>query len=165
MTSKTAAMIAPNRLLRAALRRFSSGASPTVCDPYQHCRNCLPGVDEVTLVAGDGDYVPIAEHLIERGLKFDLAFWDHANHELKKACSKFISLNQFLDHLRWLGEDPDVQTIRTRLLPKISLFGKHRRPAPALQSQSVAGAASRTFLESRPGYGQGWREAGQVLLE
>src|SRR5712691_11115522 len=92
LTSKTAAIIAPNRLLRAALRRFSSGVSPTVCDPYQHCRNCLPGVDEVTLVAGDGDYVPIAEHLIERGLKFDVAFWDHANHELKKACSKFISL-------------------------------------------------------------------------
>src|SRR4029077_2523382 len=71
LTSKTAAIIAPNRLLRAALRRFSSGASPTVCDSVPALPKLLTGVDEVTLVAGDGDYVPIAEHLIERGLKFD----------------------------------------------------------------------------------------------
>jgi uncharacterized LabA/DUF88 family protein len=65
-------------------------------DSYERMK---PGVDEVTLVAGDGDYMPIVEDLMARGFKFDVAFWDHANHELKTACSKFISLNQWLDHL------------------------------------------------------------------
>ncbi len=65
-------------------------------DSYEFMK---PGQDEVTLVAGDGDYVPVAEDLIERGCTFDVAFWDHANRELKDACSNFISLNQYLDYL------------------------------------------------------------------
>lgn len=67
-----------------------------VKDLYERMK---PGVDEVTLVAGDGDYMPVLEDLMARGFKFDVAFWDHANHEIKTACSKFISLNQWLDHL------------------------------------------------------------------
>lgn len=58
-----------------------------------------PGVDEVTLVAGDGDCVPTVEDMIERGFKFDVVFWSHANHELKTACSKFVELDPYLDHL------------------------------------------------------------------
>lgn len=65
-------------------------------DSYERIK---PGVDEVTLVAGDGDYLPVVEDLIERGIKFDVAFWEHANHELKSSCSKFISLNPYLEHL------------------------------------------------------------------
>lgn len=67
-----------------------------VKDSYERMK---PGVDEVTLVAGDGDYVPIVEDLIGRGFKFDVAFWDHANYEIKTTCSTFISLNKWLDHL------------------------------------------------------------------
>lgn len=66
-------------------------------DSYERMK---AGVDEFTLVAGDSDYVPVVEDLVARGFKFDVAFWDHASHELKAACSKFISLNGYLEHLR-----------------------------------------------------------------
>lgn len=65
-------------------------------DSYERMK---PGADEVTLVAGDGDYVPVVEDLITRGFKFDVAFWEHANHELKESCSHFVALNPWLDHL------------------------------------------------------------------
>ncbi len=55
--------------------------------------------DEFVLVAGDGDYIPTVEHLVEREIKFIVIFWNHANRELKKACSEFVSLNQYLNHL------------------------------------------------------------------
>lgn len=65
-------------------------------DSYERMK---PG-DEVTLVAGDADYVPAVEDLITRGFRFDVAFWNHASRELQSICSKFISLNPYLDHLR-----------------------------------------------------------------
>lgn len=65
-------------------------------DSYERMK---PG-DEVTLVAGDSDYVPVIEALKEREFKFDVAFWGHASREVKGACSKFIDLNQYLEHLR-----------------------------------------------------------------
>lgn len=60
-----------------------------------------PGVDYVTLVAGDADYVPIAEDLVERGITFDVYFWDQTSAELKAARSHFVSLNAYLDFLRF----------------------------------------------------------------
>jgi len=65
-------------------------------DSYERMK---PGVDEVTLGAGDADYVPIVEDLIQRGFRFDVALWEHASHELKTSCSKFVPLNQWLEHL------------------------------------------------------------------
>lgn len=56
--------------------------------------------DEITLVAGDGDYVPTIEMLKKRNVNFHVVFWDHASRELKAAATKFISLNPYLDHLR-----------------------------------------------------------------
>jgi uncharacterized LabA/DUF88 family protein len=56
--------------------------------------------DEITLVAGDADYVPTLLALRERGFRFDVCFWDHASRELKDACSKFISLNDHLEFLK-----------------------------------------------------------------
>jgi uncharacterized LabA/DUF88 family protein len=58
------------------------------------------GEDEITLVAGDADYVPMIENLRVRGFEFHVVFWDHASKELKEAASKFISLNPYLEHLR-----------------------------------------------------------------
>ena len=55
--------------------------------------------DEFTLVAGDGDYVPTVEHLVGRGIKVTVTFWNHANRELKEMCSEFVSLNKYLSHL------------------------------------------------------------------
>ncbi len=59
-----------------------------------------PERDEITLVAGDSDYVPTVERLRKRGFRFDVCFWDHGAKELKEACSTFVSLNAYLDHLR-----------------------------------------------------------------
>jgi len=59
-----------------------------------------PSNDEITLVAGDADYVPTIERLRKRGFRVDVCFWDHAARELRDAASNFISLNQHLEHLR-----------------------------------------------------------------
>lgn len=56
--------------------------------------------DEITLVAGDADYVPTVDSLRGRGFTFTVMFWDHASVELKAAVSKFISLNPYLNFLR-----------------------------------------------------------------
>jgi uncharacterized LabA/DUF88 family protein len=68
-----------------------------VADSYELMR---PGEDEITLVAGDADYVPTIERLRARGFEFHVVFWDHASKELRDAASKFISLNPYLEHLR-----------------------------------------------------------------
>ena len=56
--------------------------------------------DTMTLVAGDGDYVPTVRTLKDDGFKVEVVFWDHASHELKAVAGRgFISLNRHLDHL------------------------------------------------------------------
>lgn len=62
-----------------------------------------PQDDEITLVAGDKDYVPVVEDLVASGFKIHVVFWDHAAHELKDAATRFIGLNDYLDLLtrRW----------------------------------------------------------------
>jgi uncharacterized LabA/DUF88 family protein len=59
-----------------------------------------PKDDEITLVAGDGDYVPTIERLRRRGFEFHVVFWEHASRELIAGASKFISLNPYLEFLR-----------------------------------------------------------------
>jgi uncharacterized LabA/DUF88 family protein len=59
-----------------------------------------PGPDEITLVAGDSDYVPTVEKLRAIGFTFNVLFWDHASQELKDAAARFISLNNYLGYLR-----------------------------------------------------------------
>ena len=61
------------------------------------------GVDEITLVAGDGDYVPVVEDLVENGFTVHVAFWSHAAQALKGAATRFICLDphhQFLSSRR-----------------------------------------------------------------
>ena len=57
------------------------------------------GIDEITLVAGDKDYVPVVQDLVAQGHVFDVAFWSHAARELKEVASKFIPLDSYLDVL------------------------------------------------------------------
>lgn len=59
--------------------------------------------DTITLVGGDGDYVPAVERLVRAGFKVDVVFWGHASGELKGVCSNFINLDSRLGFLR-LGE-------------------------------------------------------------
>ena len=75
----------------------TSIASDMVADSYAR----MSAGDEITLVAGDSDYVPtIQNHLVPRGFPVIVVFWDHAAKELKEAATRFVSLNPFLDHLR-----------------------------------------------------------------
>jgi hypothetical protein len=55
--------------------------------------------DETILMAGDSDYTPTIEQLVADGYKVEVVFWDHAGSALKRAATKFTSLNQYLDHL------------------------------------------------------------------
>ena len=57
--------------------------------------------DTITLVAGDGDFVPAVAPLAADGFQVEVVFWDHASQDLKNACSKFISLNPILNHLAY----------------------------------------------------------------
>lgn len=54
-----------------------------------------PGVDWLTLVSGDKDYVPVVQDLVSGGYLVEIAFWDHAARELKEAATRFTSLNRF----------------------------------------------------------------------
>lgn len=58
-----------------------------------------PSSDEITLVAGDADYVPAVERLKARGFKVYVVFWGHASRELKQAASEFVNLDQHLQLL------------------------------------------------------------------
>ena len=57
------------------------------------------GEDEITLVAGDSDYVPAIEKLKKRNIPVHVVFWNHAARELKETASKFINLDPYLEHL------------------------------------------------------------------
>lgn len=58
------------------------------------------GEDEITLVAGDADYVPTIEKLRARGFSVHVVFWEHASRELQDAATKFHTPQPLpLDHL------------------------------------------------------------------
>jgi NYN domain len=49
--------------------------------------------DEIILVAGDTDYIPVIVDLVSEGFKVEIAFWDHLAYELRQAATKHIPLN------------------------------------------------------------------------
>ncbi|NEX60172.1 NYN domain-containing protein [Noviherbaspirillum galbum] len=55
--------------------------------------------DEITLVAGDADYVPAIEKLKRRGFPVHVVFWKHASRELKDVATRFVPLDDYLKHL------------------------------------------------------------------
>ena len=57
--------------------------------------------DVITLVAGDGDYVPAVQMLVGDGFRVEVVFWSSASGELKQICSKFIELDKHLDALEY----------------------------------------------------------------
>lgn len=59
-----------------------------------------PNKDEMTLVAGDADYVPAIEKLKKRKIQVHIVFWNHAAKDLRDAAAKFIALDPYLDYLR-----------------------------------------------------------------
>jgi uncharacterized LabA/DUF88 family protein len=59
----------------------------------------VKGEDEITLVAGDSDYVPAIEKLKARKIPVHVVFWGHAAKELKDVATKFVNLDPYLEHL------------------------------------------------------------------
>ena len=57
--------------------------------------------DEIVLVSGDKDYIPVVEDLRKEGFKFSVIFWDHAANELKDAAESFSSLNPHVEYLNY----------------------------------------------------------------
>jgi uncharacterized LabA/DUF88 family protein len=57
--------------------------------------------DTITLVGGDGDFVPAVEALVSDGYKVEVVFWSHASRELRNCASRFIELDQLLGHLAY----------------------------------------------------------------
>jgi hypothetical protein len=49
--------------------------------------------DDILLVAGDSDFVPVVTDLVTEGFKVEVAFWGHAARELREAAMNFISLD------------------------------------------------------------------------
>ncbi len=72
-------------------------AADIIADSYEWMQQ---GRDEVRLVAGDTDYVPVIEKLQGRGFPCVVVFWAHASRELKEAASEFIPLDDRLEALR-----------------------------------------------------------------
>ncbi len=59
-----------------------------------------PTTDTIVLVAGDSDYVPCVQELVDDGFRVEVMFWDHASGELKGVASEFVSLNDHFDFLK-----------------------------------------------------------------
>lgn len=53
-----------------------------------------PITNMVSLVAGDGDYVPVVQSLKRRNIYVEVLFWGHASRELQNECDNFINLNE-----------------------------------------------------------------------
>lgn len=58
-------------------------------------KNC-----EITLVAGDKDYVPVVEDLVNEGFYVTVVFWGHAAKELKEIASKFFNMDDYFEYLQ-----------------------------------------------------------------
>jgi uncharacterized LabA/DUF88 family protein len=53
------------------------------------------GEDEMTLIAGDSDYVPVLQDLRKEGFAVHVVFWNHAAREVREAATKFVSLDPY----------------------------------------------------------------------
>jgi hypothetical protein len=61
-----------------------------------------PADVEVTLVAGDGDYVPVLEKLAHRGFAIDVVCWEHVTApSLRKLARRFIALDEYFELVRY----------------------------------------------------------------
>lgn len=56
--------------------------------------------DELTLVAGDKDFVPVVADLVAEGYKVQVAFWGHGALELRQVATSFLNLDNFHSYLQ-----------------------------------------------------------------
>ncbi len=78
-------------------KKIDVGIATTIMEDSYEAMNDKD--DDVILVAGDRDYVPLVEKLKRRGFKVFICFWDHAAKELKDCATGFYSLNPYLEYL------------------------------------------------------------------
>ena len=57
--------------------------------------------DTVTLVAGDGDFVPTLTSLKRRGFPVTVMFWSHASRQLRELADEFVDLDPHFGFLTW----------------------------------------------------------------
>lgn len=63
--------------------------------------NLKPSDDRIVLVSGDADFIPVVKRAVEKGFHIKVAYWNHANHEIKKVASEFQNLNSHLNDLTY----------------------------------------------------------------
>ena len=92
--------VVENRNVRGKEKRIDTGiVTMMMKDAYTKANKAA---DTLTLVAGDGDYVPTFDALMKDGFKVEVVFWGHASNDLKRHCSRFINLNSYLKHLQFV---------------------------------------------------------------
>ncbi|MES1950499.1 hypothetical protein S4A8_06558 [Salinisphaera sp. S4-8] len=79
-------------------KKIDTGVATLITKDAYKCGDA--DADVFTLVSGDADYVPTIKALAEDGYRVEVVFWDHAAKELKDVASKFVSLDEHLEHLR-----------------------------------------------------------------
>jgi uncharacterized LabA/DUF88 family protein len=57
----------------------------------------------IILVAGDKDFVPVVQDLVNEQYNVHVCFWSHAARELKESASYFINLDAQLENLKGKG--------------------------------------------------------------
>lgn len=99
-------------------RRNSAGKEKRVDVAIAHAitKDAYTGVirkdeDEITLIAGDSDFVPVVEDLVSTGYSVHVVFWDHAARDLKNVASRFINLDPF--HTLISAATPDSASMET----------------------------------------------------
>lgn len=87
----------PTRNVRNKEKRVDTGFDKEMLkDLY---KGVINDDDEIILIVGDGDHLPVAEAIQEEGKKYSLVFWDNAAELLKSMSTKYISLNAHLADL------------------------------------------------------------------
>ena len=90
--------IIENRNRRGKEKRIDTGIVTMMMeDAYTKANR---ETDTLTLVAGDGDYVPTFKALMKAGFTVEVVFWGHASKDLKRHCARFVNMNSYLKHLQ-----------------------------------------------------------------
>jgi hypothetical protein len=93
----------PENRIIGAMREERLDAWMTAVILKDACEIIDPEVDEIVIVSGDSDLVPVVRLLRQDGFRVNVVFWNHASMELKMAASSFTPLD---DHLESLAFTP-----------------------------------------------------------
>lgn len=87
----------PERNMKNKEKRVDTGFDKAVLhDLY---KKIIQDDDEIVLVVGDSDHLPVAEAISEEGKTFTLVFWSNASEAMKTASTKYICLDTHIDEI------------------------------------------------------------------